>query len=289
MSKGSIIVRLVVWTVAAVLLISVLAGALLFDGFTFSIGSIRYENAVNYTSGDLDTADFDSIRKIEINWEKGSVKIAPSKNGRLTLTEEGATGIDDSMYWLVEDGTLTVQFAKSGYGLFRSRPSKGLTVSLPEKLIEKLEELRFDAVSADCEITDVSSKKIQMDSVSANVTARGIKCDAISVDTVSGDVNIAGKIGDFECDSVSGKVTLETQKAPRRIGCDSISGDLTLIFGECEGFTFTSDSVSGSFSSDFPATERDGKRIYGDGSTLIEVDSVSGSVRIMKLNSPAAS
>lgn len=285
MSKASIIVRLIVWSLVAVILSSLLVFSLVFDGSLSFIGipgSYRYKNAEKYSSGDLDISDYKDIKEIEIDWEKGSVDIALSDRNKLTVSEEGASGDNDSMRWLVDEGKLTVRFSKSGFFLFGVRPKKDLTVRIPKKLMEELKFLEVDSVSADCTVKDVSAKEIKIDAVSAKLNASGIVCDKLEIDSVSGDVDVSGEIKEFDCDSVSGRATLTVSKAPEKINCDSVSGDVTLVFGECEGFTVNFDKISGNFSSDFPTTESDGKRVYGDGSTKINVDAISGKLQIKK-------
>lgn len=65
---------------------------------------------------------------------------------------------------------------------------------------------------------------------------------------------------------------------------DMVSGNIELVIPESSGFTVSFDSVSGKLNSDFEVTKEDDEYIFGDGNADYSVDTVSGSMRIEKLD-----
>lgn len=290
MKRTGAIVRLIVFLLTAIILSALLMAALAWDGgFSFSFGGFSYKNADEYTegSGEISIAP-DSIHEIEINWTSGSVTLEESGTNKLTVSEKGAEDSDSTLRYLVKNGKLTIQFAKSRTFGFIRLPKKDLTVKIPKNIAE-LSALDLNVVSSDTHLTNISVKEIKFNSVSGDLDAKNVVCSKLDADTVSGDVSfihsseMSGTVNTFEINTVSGETTINTQNAPDSVDCDSVSGDVTIAFANCDGFTADYDKVSGKFTSDFPIREVSDEKIYGNGKARFSLDTVSGNVRIEKL------
>jgi len=179
--------------------------------------------------------------------------------------------------------------------------------------------LRVNTVSGDVEVTSAAQlESAKTVSGEVTVTASGSTGD-ITASSVSGDVTLKGvKARGFDLNSVSGGVSL-TDVTCERVKANSISGDMifsgplakggrytfqshsgdvTVTTGGAVGFEMTANSFSGDIRSDYeltvkfggdaPAGERRGGRrqnvrgTYGDGSAVLELNSFSGDIRIVK-------
>ncbi len=294
MKRTGAVIRLIVWLLTAAILSSLLIAGLAWDGgFTFSIGGFNYKNADDYIEGGSEVGiPANGIHEIEINWVSGTVKLEPTETDRFIVTEKGAEDSDSTFRYLVKNGKLTIQFAKSRVFGFTRLPKKELTVKIPERY-DTITEIELNVVDSDTYLTDISAQEIEFRSVSGDLYAEGVVCSMLDADTVSGNVsftqgpNFTGSLKQFTMDTVSGDSVIKTQNAPERADCDSISGNVTLAFANCNGFTANYDKVNGSFTSDFPVREISDDKIYGNGDADFSFDTVSGKVRIEKLESAA--
>ena len=104
-----------------------------------------------------------------------------------------------------------------------------------------------------------------------------------TVETVSGRVNCLDISADEVLfDTVSANLNVELAKSPKKIGVNSVSGNVICSLPEnIPGFTVDHDSISGHVvTKDF-----NGQRNYGDESTEITFESVSGNLKLQKLTS----
>lgn len=293
MKRTGAIVRLIIFLLTAAILSALLMAGLAWNG-GFSFGGFSYKDADEYTELSGETGiPAEGIHEIEINWVSGTVTLESFETNKLTVAEKGAEDSDSALRYLVKNGKLTIQFAKARTFGFIRLPKKDLTVKIPKSIAE-LSALDLNVVSSDTKLTDISAKEIKFQSVSGDLDAKNVICSKLDADTVSGDVSfihsaeLSGTVNTFEIDTVSGETMLKTQNAPDSVDCDSVSGDVTLAFASCDGFTAEHDNVSGKFTSDFPIKEISDEKIYGDGKARFLFDTVSGNVRIEKLD-PAAS
>ena len=256
--------------------------------FVDSFGTYSYDDSDQYLSGELDTEEFGEIRRVYVRWVSGSVTVVPAKDGRLSVSETGSTDDSNSMRWLIKDGVLNVQFSKPHGFSFKRDVKKQLKIALPESLMNALTSFGLEITSADAALDCVKAKRISIESVSGNVVADSVSCEKLIIETVSGDFDVSGDISDLSSESVSGDVMIRTQKAPTLVDSDSVSGDLTLIFAECSGFTVNFDKVSGDFTSDFPVYERGDDILYSNGGGHYSFDTVSGDFNIKNSVNTAA-
>lgn len=295
MKRTGAVVRLIVFLLTAMILSSLLLAGLAWSGgFSFSFGGFSYKDADEYTEGTGEVGiPAGSVHDIEINWMSGTVTLEKSEGDKLTISEKGAEDSDSTLRYLVKNGKLTIQFAKSRTFGFIRLPKKELTVKIPKNIAE-MTALDLNVVSSDTKLSDISAKEIKFQSVSGDLDAQNVICSKLDADTVSGDVSFVHSpdlictVNELDIDTVSGETTVKTQNALDSVSCDSVSGDVTLAFADCDGFTADYDNVSGKFTSDFPIREISDDKIYGSGKAKFSFDTVSGNVRIEKLEPAAA-
>lgn len=287
--KSNAIVRIVLYTLAIVVLLGILitgiaASLFMVDtdfsigGFTFSLGGSEDINGTASSSG---TADADQISKISIDWAAGSITLQPGDVENITFQETGSFDEDNAMVWKQSGKTLEIKFSKPRvfFGLsFDS--AKDLVITVPRDW--NCTELELDAASATVWINDLTVRTVDFDGASGTLTLENCAVDQLEIDTASGDVHFTGTLKELDCDAASANVTCVLTNVPQRIDMDMASGDLDLTLPEDCGFTLSMEALSSDFTSDFATSNRNGNHIYGDGRCKISVDGMSGEVIIRK-------
>lgn len=284
--RASKIVAIVIWSFVAIFLTVFLVFALTCDwnfGF-FSFGrSTRYANAGDYSVGSFESNE--KIDSVEINWQSGEVTVSAYDGEKIKCTESGNESDNENrkMRWLIKDGKLIIQFEKSYWWYGFGNNSKDLTVYIPEKYLP-LTQVRVNNVSSNVTAEDIKCTDLVIENVSGEISVSGAECDMASVDTVSGNADVSGSIATLEFDTVSGDLKLRDSIMPSRIDFDSVSADAVLHMPEGDGFSADFDSVSGNFECDFPTVKNGEKYVFGDGSGIYKMETVSGDITIKEAN-----
>ena len=226
------------------------------------VSVITYQNETEYTIGD-GTVSPSEVNTIKISWISGNVYIEASTEAtEISISETADEDIkeDYKLRYLAKNGTLSVQFSRNGRWDF-NKFNKQLKITVPASL--GLTAVEADTVSA----------KLQMD---------GIVSESLKFSTVSGDVMLnGGSYTKVKGNGVSAEAMLQTE-IKSELEISTVSGDTTLFLKEGKGFSGKFETVSGSFNSPHPYTGSTKNFTSGDGSLVINADSVSGSLIIMK-------
>ncbi len=286
--KRNAIARIIIWSLVAVLLTSLLVVGIssspssFFTGdWSFGIIGVTYKNSALYNVGGGTVTD--EFHSIKVNWTNGKINIESYDGEDTVISETEVAEKENKLRWRVEDGVLKIQQMAAGirFGL-KKTPKKTLTVKIPSSAAEKLKSVNTDSVSAEVNIIGVAaSGKIEIDTVSGSAELKNIKTARLDIDTVSGEVNAEGEISELESDSVSGDITVSSAVSLEKLDCDSTSGNIRLTIPKDSGFTLKADTVSGDISCGLPTvSESKNRRVCGDGSADFETDTVSGDLII---------
>ena len=286
--KRNAIARIVIWSLVAVLLTSLLVVGISSSPSSFfsgdwSLGIIgeTYKNSALYNVGGGTVTD--EFQSIKVNWTNGKINIEAYDGEDTVISETEVAEKENKLRWRVEDGVLKIQQMAAGmrFGL-KKTPKKTLTVKIPSNVAEGLKAVTSDSVSAEVTITSISaSDKIEIDTVSGGANLKNIKTEKLDIDTVSGSIKAAGEFTELESDSVSGDVTVSSATPLKKLDCDSTSGNIRLTIPKNSGFTLKADTVSGDISCGLPTvSESKNRRVCGDGSADFETDTVSGDMII---------
>jgi len=308
--KNFAIVRIIIWSIVAVICFSMLYAGLFGRGKIFSFPELNIGAWSGYVYGNSDkysvgggSVSADDIQSVEINWPAGSVDVVTYDDwDDIKFNEEGYNGADEkyAMRYLAENGKLIIRFSSPQRNWrFLRRLEKSLTVKLPRNLA--LHEFRLNSVSADVRLVgihaenfiaksvsgtltlnDINSDNTTMESVSGNIDAADITSSTLRAKTVSGRVEAKANIEKAKLNTVSGAVKLYTGKNVKDIAAGTVSGNILLGLPENDGFTVRYSSVSGGFHCEFPV-EMSGKRgNYKNGDRDISFETVSGSINIIQ-------
>lgn len=287
--KRNAIARIIIWSLVAVLLTSLLVVGISSSPSSFFTGDwssgiigVTYKNSALYNVGGGTVTD--EFHSIKVNWTNGKINIEAYDGEDTVISETEVAEKENKLRWRVEDGVLKIQQMAAGmrFGL-KQTPKKTLTVKIPSNVAEGLKAVTSDSVSAEVTITGISaSDKIEIDTVSGGANLKNIKTEKLDIDTVSGSIKAAGEFTELESDSVSGDVTVSSATPLKKLDCDSTSGNIRLTIPKNSGFTLKADTVSGDISCGLPTvSESKNRRVCGDGSADFETDTVSGDLIIM--------
>lgn len=301
--------RIIIWSVVCALLIAVLAVNIVI----FNSGIITFRvlepGAFKLISAPEDISDYapgsseipaDKVKSLDIDWNSGSVEFSKAKDEKITFSEDA--GENDQMLWLLDsDGTLHIRFSKyenTFFGIFQNNVSgsKNLTVNIPAN--KSFETVGIDLAGADFSADMLAADELDIDSASGNIFFGSFSSNLASVETVSGNIRLSGSVdnkltaesvsgdakiyADFaeaNLETVSGKYEIYLGEKAKKLSSESVSGCVTALINKgINGFTLDRDNISGSITNEFSVASENDKMTFGDGSTEISIETVSGDV-----------
>lgn len=297
--RSNAIFRIILYSLAIFILLSILLTALLFGIYMNKTGS-GFE--VSNTAQKLPVASdgvtaqgavsAEEIRNIEIEWVAGSITIHPVENTELiTISESGNDNEKYIMEYRQKGSTLKIQYCDDditfpSFGISISDiVSKDLVVTVPMGWI--CDTLEIDTASACVDVNDLTIHEFNFDGASGVCSIMNCNVDEIDLDTASGNITFEGTLDMLDCDAASANCRVTVTNVPSSIEIDTASGDLDLTFPDNCGFTCNLTTMSGEFTSDFPTTSHNGNHVHGDGSCRINVSAMSGDVTIRRSSESA--
>lgn len=283
------VARLIIWTLILVLLIgfwscsSLFIGGGIIRGGKLSIYTYDDEGSYSVGNGELSNV----VTSLDIDWIDGDVKIIPSDGDKIVIAED-YDGEEDGrrLRWKMENGELKIKYQASGWkNPLGTTQGKKLTVEIPKAMLTAMKRLNVVLVSADLSVTDAVFEEADFVVVSGRLNLYG-RFDRLDVETVSGDIRLEGTYKNIEVEGVSAKIEMYFWEDVTTVDVETVSGDVSVFLPKTvSGFEAAIDSLSGSLRvADFDdlTRTRDYCR-YGDGSIKINVDGVSGSLKIGKI------
>lgn len=286
--KASAVVRIVIWSLVALILTGILVAGVVFKGVWGGSGDFSVGFTGNVYSGDYNIGGgsvTEPINAVEVDWVSGKIEISVYDGETTEIIENEISDEDYKLRYRVENGRLTVHSEKSGFSFgIISRPKKELTIRIPRAYAENLKEIKISSTSADINLNGLTVlESTETDTVSGKVMVENLNTVSLECDTVSGDIKASGAIESFDLASTSGSAQITTTVPLKKLETDTVSGDVTVTLPENSGFTLEFDTVSGDFNCELPLANRNGKHICNDGSAEFEADSTSGDFSIKKL------
>lgn len=294
--KTNAIVRIILFSIAILVLLGILLAGLAFGLFSFNFNSLVTSTTSDVTnlptaSDGVTTqgaADAGKIKNIDIDWVSGSIIIQPDPNAAdITLSE---TYVDNPKYQMTykqSGNTLEIQYSKESITF----PSFGVNFDFSKDLVItvpadwKCGSLEIDTASANIVVSDLTIQEVDFDGASGTCDFVNCQVGELDVDGASGDIRLTGTLNELDFDGASSSCRLEVTNVPDHISMDGMSGDLDLTLPEDCGFTVSIDALSGDFKSDFDTVWKDDNHVYGDGHCRISFSGMSGDLTIRKASS----
>ena len=286
--KTNAIIRIVLFSLALLILGSILLCVVSYELFAFDSHTVTVRNESTVT--DAVQANFvgkaSDIQHLEIEWAAGSITILPdSDSDRIYVSETQVSKEKYAMHITQSGNKLKIEFNDEdgfyiGFGS-NEFDAKDLVISVPADWI--CHSLEIDAAAADVKISGLTVREVDFDGASGICTFEDCQIEKLDMDTASGDVEFTGTLESLDFDAMSARFTGTFQNIPNRIDIDTMSGDLDISLPDNCGFTLSLDALSGDFTSDFATTMNGETYRYGDGQCRINVSAMSGDVTIRKM------
>lgn len=308
-NRNSSILKITIWSIVALMLLSILVSGVHSNDWGFSVFSIARRRPLStsiYSSGsnEIDASD---ITNIDINWIDGAINIEQYDGDTIKFYEECGKELDekDMLYYYNSGNTLSIEYCSSkripiSFSGFNQ--NKYLTVLIPESAVDQFDSITIDSVSSDINIKDIGSNYMDFENVSGeislinitantidiNSTSGNIKADnstvnkEISIGTISGDALLSGSVAGIDFDSTSGNLNVASAICPNQVDTDTVSGSITLSIPENDGFEYSFDKISGDLKCDFPISGNEYEGVYENGTSDFSFDTTSGDVSILQ-------
>lgn len=314
--KTSAIIRIVIYAFLAVLLVGILCVGILKPGwipskFIIHTGGLQseldYPDSESYTRGG-GSVQPDLVEKIEVHWGAGEVLISTYDGDRIRFSETADSKLseDEEMRYLIRDGKLFIQHRKpfSFFGIGEAYKQKTLTLEIPASMTKDsaLQELKLETISASMTANDLAAQDLrinttsgdlslthavcdtaELETTSGNITTNDLTAQELTVDAVSGEISLDGDFSKISAEAVSGDMEISSKICPEAVEMDSVSGNLTLLIPENDGFTAGFESVSGDFFCDFPTQNSKHSCLYENGEAEFRMETVSGDMQIKRI------
>lgn len=281
--KRNAIFRVILWSITLVILMGLLVA-----GMTWSLPSvnrrIQEKNTVSVplapdSSGTAYAINAGEIRDLEIDWLSGNIEIRPADVKDIQVAESPVADPQYAMVCKQEGNTLKIAFCeRTLFGDLKKTHSKDLSITVPKDW--DCRSLEVDAASSTLYVEDLNIREVELDTASGENQFQNCTVDSLDIDTASGDIRFTGTLNRLDCDSASAGVYADLNNVPTEIDMDTASGAMELVLPKNAGFSVKTDSMSGSFDSDFPFTVNNGKYVSGNGACRIDMSSMSGGVTI---------
>jgi len=279
--RTNAIIRIVLFSLCIVILSGILVTCIGLQLFTFDGIYSEGFSGDQALSSDSYTADPARINNIEIEWAAGYITIEPQDDLEYIRVTESETDEKYRMVCRESGSTLTIQFCKTSKSIISfgiTMDSKNLVIQVPSDWV--CQNLQLEVASADVDIKNMTIGELDFDGASGWCNLENCHVTELDVDAASGDLNFTGVLDTLDFDGASADCNLILSQCPRHIDLDGMSGKLDITLPSDCGFTVTTEGLSSSFNTDFQTITRGGSHVHGDGSCLIEVDALSGSVSI---------
>ena len=284
--KSNAIIRIVLFSLAILILLGILLGSIAFDTFRTDFES--YVDRVGPTEN-LEQLHMDNftagIQNIEIEWVAGSITFQKDPGAiDISVLEYSPVDSEHRMVCKQSGQTLKIKYSEEDFGPI----SFGVDVDISKDLVITVpanwtcNTLEIDVAASEVVMEDLTIEEFDFDGASGECRMTACDIGELDIDTASGNVHFSGTLNTLDCDAASADCTIELINIPRSIKVDALSGDLDLILPPSAGFTCTLESMSSSFDSDFEFTMRGDEYIHGNGECKIKLSALSGDVSIHK-------
>lgn len=232
-------------------------------------------------------------RSLCIQWAAGRVTVqtAPDSenNGMIVVAERTSASAKrfQPLRMEVADGMLSINSGETIWNPWwgcSSLASKALEVTIPESAAAKLELVEVDGASGTYNLAGFSCKQLSVALASGMLETSDITAQNLHTDIASGQVQFRGSFPqslDVTVASGSLAITDTGDTFPQRIDADIMSGNVTLALAPEGGFTADVDRLSGNFSCGYASSQQNGRYIYGDGKSEVEITLTSGNMELI--------
>lgn len=247
--------------IISVLVALLMCGCFRFDNFKDADKHSDYEHQGEYTMGG---AKLDKpVDDLNITWLGDSVIVEAYDGDFVEFYEECDWTTDENTtmyYWHKPDGTLNIQYAKSGVK-FKDGFQKTLHVKVPRS---------------------VALDDVEINETGAVIILNDVRCDDLEVNTVGGSLVLeGGRCAGLEVNCVSTTIDACWNKLPNNVEINTVSSVSTFYVPEDAGLSCELNGVAAELNSELPISRKEKRyTVFGDGACEVEMNAVSGKLNI---------
>lgn len=302
MKNASSIIKGIIFTIIAIVLISILTGYLKNNdkGTTMTLISYKINDSKTYRTVDY---NLDMVDNIIIRGKSEGIVIEPTAEpGDITVELRGSGwNIKNEALIQLRDSELSVKVPDHTGISFGSR---GIVIRVPADMNKENLNIQGETYSGSIKAAGFGCDKLKLTSKSGSIKIAGINAEYISLKSISGSIAASDSESPVSCNSNSGSIKLEG--AFNRINvkstsgsikiCDSIkliadsfiestSGSVKVALPSDSDFRLTYKTSSGSYNSEFDGTRggKSGSTYIGTGSVNLNIKTRSGSIKLEKI------
>lgn len=247
--KRNAIARIILYTVLILVLVGMLFAGLEMDTF------FDDEDKLASKSREV-TFNPEKVTNLSVDWMLGEVKIKTSDVKQITVVEEGVFPDFQNMACSLNDGELSIRYAKiTGIS---SMSTKDLTILVPNTW--HCQELELDCASVDVSVT-------------------GLTIDHVQLNSALLELDYNGYFNTMECDGAKCTLRINTTGKPEQLDIEGADCDVNLILTNDCGFCVTTDGLANIYSSRGDE-DASGNYAYLDAHFKIHVQGVGCTVNI---------
>ncbi len=281
--KGNAILRIVLFSLAILILVGILIGGIAAGLFFRNFEDFTTVIKENVNVGDPEIVaqyDINEISEIEIEWVSGDIRIVGGVSDNQVIISESS--VDNEKYKMVckhYGSKLTIEYCTQKYNFmgFNAPLSKDLVITVPRAWL--CDSIEIKTASSDIYFNDFKIRELDIESASGKCEI--LYCDVVDfdIDTASGDIFFDGDLCYLELDAASANAEFIISGLPQSINADMASGDLIFVLPDDQGFRLDVDVASGELCNEFPADHNE--HYSSKLKCHIRVSALSGDVTIM--------
>jgi len=202
------------------------------------------------------TVTTEGITAVTVDWVGGEISVLPTSGDKIVLKERktGSYSEEDMLTCGTdENGVFRVSYCSNEA---KSISEKELELYIPSALLESIERLEINTVSADIELSGISTSLLVISSTSGEIDAESLSAREVSITSISGETG------------------LEFSALPDKLCIEGVNGSIELNIPRNSVFTLSFDSASGKLKSDLPITNSVGA------DCTFDITTVSGDLEI---------
>lgn len=269
--KAAIIIRIVCWSLLALALAQFMVYGIVSGGGIFSLSFFGYVDRSDFKEVHSKDVAMDGAATVTIRWPLGNVRVVPSDEGFVSVTQKSNDKFDgrDEARVSMNGSELTIDCApRFRFSLFGwGSPPSDLEIALPASFSGAmrlystsgddvingewdLSELTVESTSGNVQINALSATQVNLRITSGGLSATDISGQTLSCRVTSGNMSVAGEFSSVATDQTSGGIEMSGIKA-QSFDAKTTSGRLT-VRGEIAAINAKATSGSMSFDTSVP-------------------------------------
>lgn len=227
--------------------------------------------------------DFSDIKQLQIETLSADVIFQSQNDDESSTVQLAGSAPDDAvdLELQAENDALTIDVVRAD-GLLAIQNLQ-VIIRMPS---QKFENVIIETTSGDSDLEFLLADVLTVQTTSGDIEATSLKVNNVNINTESGDIHLSSLTGNLDLKTTSGDVYGYYEAFEDQVSIQTVSGDVHLTFEEPIDFELNFKTTSGDSDIGVPVQikkssgSHDLKAISGEGNNPINIETVSGDLRI---------